>query len=160
MVFLNLGCGEELIRRPGWVNVDMFNPLPGILPIELCDIRKLPYDSGSVDRIVASQVLEHLENPIDGLREWYRVLKPGGTILIAVPDNNKRNEWIGDHIRAFEERKGREHLEAHHIDYVPETLVGAMNEVGPWSELRVAHPKEFWELISKQTWQIIVEGTK
>lgn len=49
------------------------------------DARKLPFEDGSFDLLVAFDVLEHIEE--DGLAaaEIFRVLKPGGTALIAVP---------------------------------------------------------------------------
>lgn len=52
----------------------------------------LPDADGSVDEIRASHVLEHFaHNQVhDVLRDWVRVLKPGGVLKIAVPDF----EWI------------------------------------------------------------------
>ena len=49
------------------------------------------FDSDSIDAIYASHVLEHFFYNIDDelittLREWHRVLKPGGKLLISVPD--------------------------------------------------------------------------
>jgi SAM-dependent methyltransferase len=43
-------------------------------------------DDASFDFVVASHVLEHLENPICGLRHALRVLRPGGVLFLAVPD--------------------------------------------------------------------------
>lgn len=51
----------------------------------LKDIRDNAYDF-----IVASHVLEHLANPLKAVREWQRVVRPGGVILIVVPDRNNR----------------------------------------------------------------------
>jgi SAM-dependent methyltransferase len=45
-----------------------------------------PVASESVDFVVASHVIEHLHNPIAGLLEWQRVLRPGGLALLIVPD--------------------------------------------------------------------------
>ncbi len=49
------------------------------------DAATLPFDSGSIDRIVACHVLEHLPNPHQILREWDRVVKPGGLISLVLP---------------------------------------------------------------------------
>ncbi len=38
------------------------------------------------DFIVANHVLEHLSDPIRGLKEWHRILRNGGLLLMAVPD--------------------------------------------------------------------------
>lgn len=55
------------------------------------EIYPLPYADGSVDAIRASHVLEHFGHRQVGqvVLEWVRVLKPGGTLQIAVPDLRK-----------------------------------------------------------------------
>jgi SAM-dependent methyltransferase len=49
------------------------------------DARKLPLDEGSQDLLVAFDVLEHIEEDHLAAAEIFRVLRPGGTALIAVP---------------------------------------------------------------------------
>lgn len=49
------------------------------------DMHDLPFEDGFFDRIWASHVLEHSAGPLVALREWYRVLKPGGRMLIWGP---------------------------------------------------------------------------
>ena len=39
------------------------------------------------DVIAAAEIIEHLENPRAIAREWYRLLRPGGTLLISTPNN-------------------------------------------------------------------------
>lgn len=52
----------------------------------LCgDVFKLPLQSGSVDVIIMSEVLEHLEEPQKALDEVQRILVPGGVLIISVP---------------------------------------------------------------------------
>src|SRR5690349_20612939 len=46
----------------------------------------LPFYDNSLDYVASSHVLEHLANPIAALREWYRVIKPGGHVYMVVPD--------------------------------------------------------------------------
>lgn len=38
------------------------------------------------DYLIAAHVLEHIDDPISALKNWVRVVKPGGHIIIAVPD--------------------------------------------------------------------------
>ncbi len=48
-------------------------------------VLQLPFADSSFDSVFSSQVLEHVPNPEQGMRELFRVLKPGGTVLISVP---------------------------------------------------------------------------
>ena len=41
---------------------------------------------GAFDFVVANHVLEHVTSPIDALREWRRVLRDGGVLMLALPD--------------------------------------------------------------------------
>lgn len=40
------------------------------------------------DFVHSSHCLEHLNNPIEGLKNWVRILKPGGYLIITVPDED------------------------------------------------------------------------
>jgi len=54
---------------------------------EVADIYALPFQSGSFDAAFISAVLGNLREPVRGLRETYRVLKPGGVIGIKEFDH-------------------------------------------------------------------------
>lgn len=51
------------------------------------DAAKLPFEDAAFDRLIAAHVLEHMERPHEVLREWARVLKPGGTMSIVLPSD-------------------------------------------------------------------------
>lgn len=46
----------------------------------------LPYPDASFDRVVCVEGVEHLENPCHLLRQFARVLKPGGVLIITMPN--------------------------------------------------------------------------
>jgi SAM-dependent methyltransferase len=46
----------------------------------------LPFASGSFDAIVSAEVLEHLENPHHLVREFARILRPGGMLVVTTPN--------------------------------------------------------------------------
>lgn len=46
----------------------------------------LPFASGSFDAVVSAEVLEHLENPHHLAREFARILRPGGTLVVTTPN--------------------------------------------------------------------------
>lgn len=83
-ILLELGSS----RRPGmeeWVASDINGG--GDLQLDLTE--RLPFPDGSVTRLYMSHVLEHFSYPhpmLDLLRECHRVLVPGGTLDLAVPD--------------------------------------------------------------------------
>jgi 2-polyprenyl-3-methyl-5-hydroxy-6-metoxy-1,4-benzoquinol methylase len=49
------------------------------------DLRRLPFSPSQFDVVVALEVLEHLPEPQNGLRELLRVLKPEGLLLTSIP---------------------------------------------------------------------------
>lgn len=51
----------------------------------VCDITQVPRPDGSFDAILCTEVLEHLPRPIDAIREFGRLLRPGGILLLTAP---------------------------------------------------------------------------
>ncbi|HSX17900.1 MAG TPA: class I SAM-dependent methyltransferase [Candidatus Saccharimonadales bacterium] len=49
------------------------------------DITDIPVKSKSFDAIMCVEVFEHIPKPIDALKEFYRILKPGGQLIITTP---------------------------------------------------------------------------
>lgn len=48
----------------------------------------------SFDVIVSAEVIEHLENPRAVAREWFRLLRPGGTLVFSTPNNESWRSLI------------------------------------------------------------------
>jgi len=46
----------------------------------------IPYADGEFDAAVATEVIEHLENPWMFIRELHRITRPGGTVVISTPN--------------------------------------------------------------------------
>jgi predicted SAM-dependent methyltransferase len=80
---LHLGCGSKY--KSGWINVDLHQDAD----LQL-DVREnLPFGEGTVSMIYSEHFFEHLEYPTEVLhllRESMRVLEPGGTFSVGVPD--------------------------------------------------------------------------
>jgi len=50
------------------------------------DLNHLPFASGYFDLVISRSVVEHLENPGQVFREFCRVLKPGGKVILLTPN--------------------------------------------------------------------------
>lgn len=60
-------------------------PLDALAATARGDATRLPFGDGSFDRVIASEVLEHIDDDVAALDELARVLRPGGTIAVTVP---------------------------------------------------------------------------
>lgn len=90
---LNLGCGTR--KMPGFINVDTRVDLDNpdlrcvCIPDVVDDVAKLhEFGNNSVDLIYACHLFEHFmrNERLTVLSRWKEVLKPGGTLRLAVPD--------------------------------------------------------------------------
>ncbi|KKS03406.1 MAG: Methyltransferase type 11 [candidate division WWE3 bacterium GW2011_GWE2_42_25] len=61
--------------------------------LEQGDITKLRFPDNYFDKIVCTEVLEHIDDDVTAIKELYRVLKPGGIIAITVPNKNYPLLW-------------------------------------------------------------------
>ncbi len=66
--------------------------LPGIT-LTRGNIYALPFPDDYFDGVILSEILEHIEDDLAGLREVWRVLKPGGVVAITVPHANYPFLW-------------------------------------------------------------------
>ena len=102
---MNVGCGTggtiRMLEQFGDVdNVDIsddaikFMKKAGFEKIHKVDGIKLPFKDNTFDMVGAFDVLEHIDTDEAALKEWRRVLKPGGAVVLSVPAY--RFLW-GDH---------------------------------------------------------------
>ena len=86
MKFLNLGCGSHYSQKAEWTNIDFVSTGKDVIGHNL--LRGIPFEDNRFDLVYHSHVLEHFskEEGDTFISECLRVLKPGGTLRIAVPD--------------------------------------------------------------------------
>ena len=98
-VILDVGCGDgRLFREYKVIGIDIDeealkkNPNPTI-KMNIAE-EKLPFDDNTVDQIFCLEVLEHfktVKNVVKVLKEFYRVLKFGGSLIIHTPNRERLN---------------------------------------------------------------------
>ena len=88
----DLGCGTRIYEQyflqfaDKYTGVDWGASVHELKADVLADLNKpLPIESNSADTIVCLSVLEHLCEPQTLLNEAFRIMKPGGAIILQVP---------------------------------------------------------------------------
>lgn len=145
-VRLNLGCGDKILE--GYVNVDVAASRAGKRPDVLCDLRRLePFADHSVDEVLAVHVVEHFWRweVLDVLKEWVRVLRPGGRMVLECPNlltaceellrnpeaaagtgqEAQRTMWV-----FYGDPRWQDPLMTHRWNYTPASLAALMREAG------------------------------
>lgn len=98
---LHLGCGNNLLE--GYVNIDKYNEKAN----KIMDVTKLEYPNACVDEIFTSHMIGHItySDFIKALKEWKRVLKKGGVLVIRCPNFEKHlYNWLNS---SYKKRWGR-----------------------------------------------------
>ena len=102
---LDIGCGRgdlaAWFTRRGWdvkgldisaVAVQAATEL-GVDAIE-STIANAPWPNGTFDVVIVNHTLEHLDDPLDALRRCEELLRPGGRLIVAVPDWGSRQRKL------------------------------------------------------------------
>lgn len=106
---LDIGCGGKPYlplfadRSASYVGVDA---VPGEQVDDVAPAESLPYEDGSFDVVLCTQVLEHVDEPAKVLSEIDRVLSPGGVAFLSThgvylyhpdPSDSDRDYWRWTH---------------------------------------------------------------
>lgn len=157
---LDIGAGHK--HEAGWVRVDFAldrkkvtqNSVTEVgAPLDpdiACDIRHIPLPDDYADEARAIHVIEHFQpwEAEDVLREWMRVLKPGGTLAIECPCLDKVIKlydvpgippWM-TYWALYGDPRMKDPLMMHHWCYTERHLVQAMTAAG-LVEIRGQPPK-------------------
>ena len=133
------------------------------------DALSLPFDDGTFDRVIASEVLEHIPDDSAAMRELARVLRPGGSMAVTVPRcgpevvnwalSDEYHDTPGGHVRIYRrstlerrlssaglEPTGHHHAHGLHSPYWwLRCLVGPSNDSHPAVE--AYHKVLVWDIV-------------
>jgi SAM-dependent methyltransferase len=84
-----------------YTTTDLNSPLADV-KADICD---LPFEDNSFDFILCNHVLEHIPDDTKAMEELYRILKPGGTAILQIPqDLSRENTFEDNSITSRKER--------------------------------------------------------
>ncbi len=86
---------------------------------------EMPFDAGSFDLAASLDVIEHLQDDLQALRELRRVVVPGGSLLVTVP----AYQWLWS---------GHDEINHHHRRYTRRSLQRVGEQAG-WQQVRTTY---------------------
>lgn len=116
--------GSDVVRGP-LLKLAVTHP---DIPILRFDLTCCPLPDACVDAVVMLNVLEHIEDDVEALRQVRRILKPGGIVVIEVPAGPKLYDFFDKHLHHFRrysaaslrevgERAGLRQLASSHVGF-------------------------------------------
>lgn len=132
---LDIGCGNGAFVREartlGW-DAEGLDPDPNAaaagrtkgIPITVGSLPKVSYPDASFAAVTMSHSIEHLHDPIAGLREVRRILQPQGTVWISTPNlSSTGHKVFGDDWRGLEPPR-------HLVLFTAITLISTLSRAG------------------------------
>jgi len=133
---IDIGCGRKPYRDlfraavTSYVGIDWPVHLDRSRADIVADALRLPIADRAAETVLATELMEHLPSPSDFLREIFRILRPGGAVIMTVPFLEPLHETPRDFFR-----------------FTPFSLRQLFNEAG--FEVRELWPRGGW-------WSVVV----
>ncbi|MGE0128626.1 MAG: class I SAM-dependent methyltransferase [Blastocatellales bacterium] len=169
--WLDVGCGRQL--APWWmkgqaeIEADLKSRAQSVIGIDPdlaalgdnrslalrvnADAGSLPFADGSFDLVTSNMVFEHVETPLESLKEIRRVLRDGGRLIVLTPNwldivtiaaRIVPNRWHPAVVSRMEERGEADVYPTHFRFNRPATIEKVLREAGfkKWSVESLEHP--------------------
>ena len=111
---------------------------------------ELPFDNRSFDYVTCLEGLEHIENPQQAIREFARMLRPGGKVIVSIPNIlniEERLKWLLYGYTSHFKPMTRAHVERLRAEYDNrEEIAAHVNPIG-YSELRYILEKYGFQIV-------------
>lgn len=171
-----IGIGVDLSLRDLKTTANRFLPFANYnkeskFYIQQTDATKLPFANHSFDKVICSEVLEHIENYQEVLQEIKRVLKPNGILAISVPRawpekicwklSKAYHQVEGGHIRIFNANELRADVKELGFEFTHRYWAHALHSPFWWLKclwwdsqdnsriIRLYHKLLVWDLMQK-----------
>jgi SAM-dependent methyltransferase len=135
------------------------------------DATRLPFNDGTFDRVITSEVLEHIQDDVSALRELVRVLRPGGTFAATVPtwypekinwllsDEYHAPKSVGGHVRIYSATELKAKLRTAGLDVLGSHHAHALHSPYWWLKCAVGPRRDDHPLVQRYRrlleWEII-----
>lgn len=120
------------------------------VPIQQGDLNgELPFADRSFHHVTCLEGLEHIENPQQAIREFARVLRPGGTVIVSVPNIlniEERMKWLLYGYTSHFKPMSRAHVERLRAEYDNREEIAAHVNPIAYSELRYILEKNGFQI--------------
>lgn len=109
------------------------------IEIEYADVHDLPYEEGFADTVISRSTIHHWADPVQALREIYRILKPEGIAIIHEPRRDPDPEALAD----FNRRRAEQGVEPARLDekFTPGEVQEFINQAGLRKQCIVSAPR-------------------
>jgi ADP-heptose:LPS heptosyltransferase/SAM-dependent methyltransferase len=137
---LDLGCGGKKIKTTA-IGCDIGKGADSVADFSIDLEGGLTlFASDTFDFVFSSHYLEHVKNPVGILREWFRVIRPGGNLVLYLPH------------RDLYPRIGQKGANPDHKnDFEPADIVRIMEEIGSYkilvNEIHAENDEYSFELV-------------
>jgi 2-polyprenyl-3-methyl-5-hydroxy-6-metoxy-1,4-benzoquinol methylase len=114
---------------------------------------ELPFGDQSFNFVTCLEGLEHIENPQQAIREFARVLRPGGTVIVSIPNIlniEERLKWLLYGYTSHFKPMSRAHVERLRAEYDNREEIAAHVNPIAYSELRYVLEKNSFQIVSVQ----------
>ena len=124
------------------------------------DATRLPFPDDTFDRVITSEVLEHIQDDVSAIAELVRVLRPGGSFACTVPswwpekinwklsDEYHAPKAVGGHVRIYSQTELTAKLRAAGLDVRGSHRAHALHSPYWWLKCAVGPRRDDHRLVS------------
>jgi ubiquinone/menaquinone biosynthesis C-methylase UbiE len=146
----------------------------------LGNINDIPFEDSSLDAVICSEVLEHVDSPNESVKELVRVLKPGGVMALSVPRylpelicwklSKEYSKTPGGHVRIFKHKELKNLAISNGLEYKSFHWAHGLHSPYWWLQclfwktkensflIRQYHKLLVWDLMKKPLFTKILES--